>query len=117
VIAGIVPQQTKWPSSAPIIDTPVNGGKIGIKPHNPSSTHCADGGFFWFEWQLWDKSTATWKPLKMMLKPLKCDPAGALRDMSGLQPGNYAVRVKETNGKYNFESEWTSWVYFEIPGK
>ena len=75
-----------------------------------------------FEWQYLDKGfktyePSTWKPLKMMVKPLACVPGGSIKDVSGLKPGQYQVRAKELNGKYKFESEWSDWVEFEIPPK
>lgn len=120
VVAGIVPKETKWPT-APIIQTPINNGKIVILPKNAYSSHCADGGSFLFEWQYLDKGfktyePSTWKPLKMMLQPLKCAVEGSTKDMS-LKPGTYRVRAKENNGKYKFESEWSDWVEFQIPNK
>lgn len=57
----------KWPT-APIIEEPVTGGKLVIKPYNPSSSHCADGGFILFEWQFLDKGFKTYEPFTW--KPL-----------------------------------------------
>jgi hypothetical protein len=120
VVEGTVPSETKW-ATAPIIEEPVNGGKLIVKPRNASASHCADGGSFLFEWQYLDKGfktyePSTWKPLKMMLKPLNCVPEGSIKDMSGLKPALYRVRAHEINGKYNFTSEWSEWIEFQVPG-
>ena len=121
VVAGPVPTETKW-ATAPIIQMPINNGKILVTPRNAASSHCAEGGIISFEWRYLDKGfktyePSTWKPLKMMVKPLACVPGGSIKDVSGLKPGQYQVRAKEFNGKYNFESEWSDWVEFEIPPK
>lgn len=114
VVTGIVPTETKWPTG-PIIETPIENGKLVVKPRNAFSSHCADGGTLWFEWQYTPDISTPYKPLKMMLKPLACAPDGSVKDISGLQPGSYQVRAQERNGKHNFTSDWSDWAHFKIP--
>jgi hypothetical protein len=111
-------QDAKWPT-APIIVTPgenqkVSGGNIVVKPYNPWLSKCADGGYISLDWQYLD--TSTWKPIKKLSSPWKCVPEGSTKDISGMKPGLYKVRAKETNGKHNFASGWSAWVTFEIVG-
>lgn len=110
----------KWPT-APIIVTPgqnqkVSGGNIVVKPYNPWLSHCADGGYISLDWQYLDKATSTWKRITKLSSPWKCAPEGSTKDISGMKPGLYKVSAMETNGKYNFKSDWSAWVTFEIVG-
>lgn len=114
VVEGKLPKPAKWPT-APVIVTPVQGGKIVVKPLNAFSSHCTDGSIFLFDWQYTEETWgASWQ--KMMVKPLACVPDGSVKDISGLKPGLYRVRVQEINGKYKFTSDWSEWVYFKAPG-
>ena len=117
-VMGNKPAETKW-ATAPIIVKPtqnqkVIGGNIVVQPYAPSVSHCADGGSFSLDWQYLDESTSTWKSIRKLSSLWKCVPGGSTKDISGMKPGLYKVRAKETNGKYKFESEWSAWVTFEL---
>ena len=120
VVGGIVPQQTKWPD-APIIETPIQGGKIVVKSQNPSSLQCTDGGAFLLEMQMAEEISpghwGNWQSLKVMWKPLACVAEGSTKDISGMKPGHYQIRTRLINGKYKFTSDWSDWMFFDIPEK
>lgn len=111
-------QPAEWANN-PFIVSPkqnqkMSGGSLVVKPYAPSQSNCADGGYFSLEWQYMESPIAGWKPLKRLSSPWKCVPDGSTKDLSGMKPGLYKVRAKETNGKYNFESGWSEWVTFEL---
>lgn len=119
VVAGIVPKETKWPD-APIIQTPIQNGKITVKAFDVSAS-CTDGGSFMFEFKRAEEISpghwGNWQPLKVMWKPLACVAEGSTKDVSGMKPGHYQVRTRLINGKYKFTSDWSDWMFFDIPEK
>jgi hypothetical protein len=117
-VMGNKPTEAKW-ATAPIIVKPaqnqkVTGGNIVVQPYDPLLSHCADGGSFSLDWQYLNQSTSTWQSINKLSSLWKCVPGGSTKDISAMKPGLYKVRAKETNGKYNFESDWSAWVTFEL---
>jgi hypothetical protein len=105
-------QDTKWPT-APIIVTPGQNQKvlapvkILVKPRDPNK-NCTDNGVLMLSKEK--------KGPKKLSKPLpfkSCKPEGSIWELD-LVPGEYQIRAKHTNKKYNFESDWSDWVTFEV---
>jgi hypothetical protein len=105
-------QDTKWPT-APIIVTPgenqkvLSPVKILVKPRNPDKK-CTDNGVLWLS-----KGKQGPKKLSGPIPTKNCKPEGAIWELD-LIPGVYQVKAKHTNKKYNFESDWSDWVTFEV---
>jgi len=105
-------QTSKWPTS-PIIVTPGENQKvlppvkILVKPRDPYK-NCTDNGVLTLSKEK--------KGPKVLSKPLpsqNCKPEGAIWELD-LMPGIYQVRAKHTNNQYNFTSDWSDWVTFEV---
>jgi hypothetical protein len=101
-----------WPTS-PIIVTPEENQKvlapvkILVKPRDPYK-NCTDNGVLMLSKEK--------KGPKLLSKPLpskNCKPEGAIWELD-LNPGVYQIRAKHTNNKYNFASDWSNWVTFEV---
>ena len=101
----------KWPT-APFIVTPGQNQKvlapvkILVKPRDPYK-NCTDNGLL-----VLSKHS---KKLSSLLPSKNCKPEGAIWELD-LVPGVYEIRAAHTNKKYNFESDWSDWVTFEIVG-
>jgi hypothetical protein len=105
-------QETKWPTG-PFIVTPgqnykvLTPVKILVKPRDPGK-NCTDHGVLWLRSEAKDR--------KVLSKPLpskNCGPEGAIWALD-LTPGLYQIRAHHTNTKYNFASDWSEGVTFEV---
>jgi len=104
--------EAKWPT-APFIVTPGENQKvlarvkILVKPRDPYK-NCMDNGVLWLS-----KEKQGPKKLSGSIPTKNCKPEGAIWELD-LIPGVYQVKAKHTNKKYNFESDWSDWVTFEV---
>jgi hypothetical protein len=109
---GTKPQEAKW-STAPFIVTPGQNQKvlapvkILVKPRDPNK-NCTDNGVLWLS-----KEKQGPKKLSGPIPTKNCKPEGAIWELD-LIPGVYQVKAKHTNKKYNFASDWSDWVTFEV---
>jgi hypothetical protein len=108
-------QDTKWPT-APVIVTPGQNQKVLppvkvlVKPFSPSDKNCTDNGVLWLS-----KMSVGPKMLSKPLPSMMCKPEGAVWELN-LVPGVYQIKAQLINSKYNFQSDWSGLVTFEVIG-